>query len=211
MAADPVTSERIYALLKADLMSGVYSPGEVLVERRIASDFGISISPVRACAYRLVGERMLELNVGGGFRVPEVTEAGLRDLYFWHGQLVRNSVNAGDQFAMERGLQSAVHSSFADTAAMARGLFERIAIRSANAEILAAIRSAGERLHVARLRESSVMPGIDDELAAVQTLTEEGSGHDLLRAMWAYHRRRLRRIPELVAAVHRPLDRNLSS
>jgi hypothetical protein len=211
MAADPVTSERIYALLKADLMNGSYRPGEVLVERRIASDFGISITPVRACAYRLVGERMLELNTGGGFRVPHVTESALRELYFWHGQLVRNAVNAADQLPTERRPLIVGPSVFANSAAMAKGLFDRIAIRSGNGEILAAIRSAGARLHVSRLCEGSVMPGVEDELAAVQTLTEAGSGSDLLRAMWAYHRRRLRRIPDLVAAVHRPLEKNPSS
>jgi len=205
MAADPVTSERIYALIKADLMNGVYLPGEVLVERRIAAEFAISISPVRACAYRLVGERLLELNAGGGFRVPNVTESALRDLYFWHGQLVRSAVNAGSQIAATDRPPIVGPSVFGNTAAMARGIFERIAIRSANVEILAAVRSAGERLHAARLREDGVIPGVEDELAAVQAVTEGGCGPDLLRAMWAYHRRRLRRIPELVAAVRAPL------
>lgn len=211
MAADPVTSERIYALLKADLMGGAYLPGEVLVERRIAADFAISITPVRACAYRLVGERMLEFNMGGGFRVPRVTETALRDLYFWHGQLVRSAVNAGDQLPAERRPTIVGPSVFGSTAAMAKALFERIAIRSGNAEILAAIRSAGERLHAARLREGWVMTGVENELAAVQALTELGSGQDLLRLLWAYHRRRLRRIPDLVAAVHRPLQGSPSS
>ncbi|MBV1687721.1 GntR family transcriptional regulator [Novosphingobium sp. G106] len=207
MAADPVTSERIYASLKREVMSGVFAPSEVLVERRIAADFGVSITPVRAAAHRLVGERMLGLNAGGGFRIPEVTEGSLRELYFWHGQLVRNAVSTGDQIPLDRRPLIMGPTVFTDTAAMTRGLFERIAIRSANGEILAAIRSAGERLHGARLRESWVMPGIEDELAEVQALTEQGSGQDLLRALWAYHRRRLRRISELVAALHLPLGR----
>lgn len=207
MAADPVTSERIYASLKRELMNGGFTPGEVMVERRLAADFGVSITPVRAAAHRLVGERMLELNAGGGFRIPEVTEASLRELYFWHGQLVRNAVSTGAQIPVDLRPLIVGPTVFTNTAAMARGLFERIAIRSANSEILAAIRSAGERLHGARLREGAVIPGVDEELAGVQALTEAGSGQDLLRVLWAYHRRRLRRIPELVAALHRPLGR----
>lgn len=211
MAPEQITSERIYARLKADLMGGLYLPGEILVERRIAEAFGVSISPVRAGAYRLVGERMLEFNAGGGFRLPEVTEAGLRDLYFWHGQLIRNAVAARDQFASAEISEPPSPPLEPGTAAAAKAVFDRLALRSASSEVVLAVRAAGERLHAVRLRESGVLSATAEELAEVEALTDRGSSQDLLRLMWAYHRRRLRRIPELVTATHRPVPHTQSA
>jgi DNA-binding FadR family transcriptional regulator len=207
MAPEPVTSDRIYALFKREVMDGAYLPGEILIERRIADQFGVSISPIRGCAFRLVGERMLELNRGGGFRVPKICETALRDLYFWHGQLVRSAVTAREQqpaLARDEPWGSAISLDFAS---QTKATFEQLAARSANGEIIAAIRSAGERLHAVRLREHTVLTGLAEELEAVGAVTETGSDQDLLRLVWAYHRRRLRRISELVTAMHRPLQR----
>src|SRR3546814_1586165 len=41
----------------------------------------------------LVGERLLALHAGGGYEIPDIGVVELRDLYFWHGQLVRSALN----------------------------------------------------------------------------------------------------------------------
>ncbi|MCF8710026.1 GntR family transcriptional regulator [Rhizorhapis sp. SPR117] len=205
MSSDPVTTTRIYEQLKADIIGGRFPPRTRLVERALAVEYGVSISPVRSAAYCLVGEKLLKLHPGGGFDVPDITEDGLRDLYFWHGQLLRNALHVGKRAAPERpreefeSLTNLIAA--AAIAAAAANLFSHIAGHSPNAQHRSAILAAGERLHVVRLREPLVLGGVADELGAVQALTVTGRTSDLMTAIWAYHRRRLRRVTDLVAAV----------
>src|SRR3546814_746125 len=72
---------------------------------------------------------------------------------------------------------------------------------SSNGELSRAIASAGERLNVARLREPGVLNSTAGELLAVQTLTAQGRWSDLVSAIWAYHRRRQRRVEEIAVAI----------
>src|SRR3546814_275806 len=83
-------------------------------------------------------------------------------------------------------------------------LFSAIAAVSSSSELACAVASAGERLSVARLREPAVLNGVADELRAVQALTVRGRWSDLVRSIWAYHRRRQRRVAEIAAAIGSP-------
>lgn len=210
MSPEPITTERIHGQLKADVMSGRYAPRSEIVIAAIAEEYGVSISPVRASAQRLVGERLLGIHASGGFIIPDITERGVRDLYFWHGQLVRIALNA-HALKMRRpgGFQDALHhkdlgadlSHPPAIAGAAAALFYRLVSRSANAEHVRAVAAAGERLHLVRLREAEVLPDAAQELQAVQAVTASGSGSDQINVVRAYHRRRLRRVKSLVAAA----------
>lgn len=214
MSPEPVTTERIYARLKADVIGGRYPPRSELVVSAIADEFGVSISPVRDSAQRMVGELLLEPHPGGGFAIPDITEQGLRDLYFWHGQLLRNALNTAFKGASRPLVFTTIDrldtSNPHATASTAAALFAWLGYRSRNGEHKRAIAAAGERLHAVRLKESVVLPDSGDELRAVATLTASGSVSDLIKAVWAYHRRRLRRIRGLVIAVGGTLDKSVS-
>jgi len=83
------TFDRTYPLIKSQLLSGAWRPGERIDVALLSKDFSASAIPVREVLQRLVGERLLELVPGGGFAVPDLGEKALWDLYAWHGQLVR--------------------------------------------------------------------------------------------------------------------------
>jgi hypothetical protein len=215
MSADPVTTTRVYEQLKADIIGGRFPPRTLLVERALASEYGVSISPVRSAAYWLVGEKLLELHPGGGFHVPDITEDDLRDLYFWHGQLLRNALHAGRRAAPERPRKEFEGvtdlATPATMTATTANLFAHIARHSPIAQHRSAILAAGERLHVVRLKEPLVIGGVSEELNTVQALTASGRTSDLMTAIWAYHRRRLRRVADLVTAVGGTVQDGLSS
>ena len=72
--------EPTYQRLKRALMEGTWANGAKLEAMRLADDFGVSMTPVRDSLNQLVGEGLVDLTPGDGFRVPVLTEQGLRDV-----------------------------------------------------------------------------------------------------------------------------------
>ena len=54
------TTDRIYHLLKAQIMRGLKRPGERLDPVWLAADLSASATPVRDALHQLLGERMVE-------------------------------------------------------------------------------------------------------------------------------------------------------
>ncbi|CAM8668291.1 GntR family transcriptional regulator [Sphingobium cupriresistens] len=197
MSPEPVTADRIYRRLKQDVLDGILKPGTPLVVQALADHYGVSISPVRDSAHQLVGEQLLASNQGGGFVVPLVTADMLRDLYTWHGYLVRHALKArapaqGDLVpveALER--HGPLHPRQLRDAASS--LFSFIGSRPKNAVHSRAIMMAGDRLAIARLHEPLVFDNVQEELLSIWNLTKIGRDAAIREAIWAYHRRRIRR------------------
>src|SRR5438128_1521196 len=83
------TFERVYRALKDELLRGDHRPGDPLEPRHIGERLFASITPVRDALHRLAGERLIEASPHDGFRVPLMTEHGLRDLYRWQELLAQ--------------------------------------------------------------------------------------------------------------------------
>ena len=86
------TFERVYRTLKDQLGSGRFAAGEHLEPAALSQDLHASITPVRDALHRLVGEALVEAPRGDGFRMPLITEAGLRHLYRWNAALLNLAV-----------------------------------------------------------------------------------------------------------------------
>jgi DNA-binding GntR family transcriptional regulator len=202
MSPEPVLAERAYLLLKADIMAGRFASGSIINERALAAEYGVSVSPLRDAAQRLVGEHMLEIAFGGGYRLPTITTDALRDLYRWHGHLVRLILKA-NRLAIDFDAKSYARTEVDGQAiaTAATNLFGAIAQASGDHEHRRALRSATERLHVVRLVEVRVLPNLVEELRAVGIATISGRGPDRFEALWAYHRRRIRRVGRIWEAI----------
>ncbi|WP_248579873.1 GntR family transcriptional regulator [Nocardioides sp. InS609-2] len=72
--------EDIVEALRAALISGSMRPGEVYSAPALASDFGVSATPVREAMLELVREDMVEVLPNKGFRVRRPTDAELDEL-----------------------------------------------------------------------------------------------------------------------------------
>jgi hypothetical protein len=197
MAPEPLTAERIYRRLKADILDGLFLPGTQLIVQNTADAYGVSISPVRDCAHRLVGERLLELNHGGGFSVPQLSAHALRDLYVWHGYLARHALKAKATGEEDPGPMAMVERGGPHHPTIIRDatawLFGRIGARPGNQAHLTSILTAGDMLSVARLHEYEVLSNVEGELIGIWKLINAGRDADIREAIWAYHRRRIRR------------------
>ena len=75
-------STQISALLRDEILSGVFEPGAQLNEMQIALGFGVSRGPLREAMQRLIQEGLLRSEPNRGVFVPELCEEELRDVFF---------------------------------------------------------------------------------------------------------------------------------
>lgn len=185
--------EPTYQDLKRGLMQGRWRPGERLEALRLADEFGVSMTPVRDCLNRLVGEALVDMKPGDGFRVPRISEKMLRDMFDVNAALLDIAL----QDPIHVGELTHVKQSVEDYAGRVAALFDIIAHRSANAALMEIVRSLGDRMHAVRRWEPKLFADCFNELEELERhLTDNSS--DLNIAMRIYHDRRLGSIPELV-------------
>lgn len=185
--------ERSYGALKALLRDGAFPPGHRLEANRIADDVGVSMTPVRDALNRLVGERLVDSSSGDGFHVPRFTEGDLRDLYEWHSALIILATQTTRILPNAMQMQEALAGE--SLAEVTSACFALMADATPNAELRAAIHSAGDRLHPYRRLEGSVLEPVRGEL---EEMLAQGTGQR--QAIRRYHAARMRTVPALVRA-----------
>lgn len=79
---DPVGAahDRVYRTLRARIMHGEIAPGEALTLRGIGKEFGVSMTPAREAARRLVAEGALFLSSSGRISTPELSNERIEEL-----------------------------------------------------------------------------------------------------------------------------------
>lgn len=81
------TSEAIYHTLREAVLDGVLSPGERLSENDLASELGVSRTPIREALLRLESERLIWRPSGRSAVVSRLTEEEILDIYSVRGTL----------------------------------------------------------------------------------------------------------------------------
>ena len=196
------TFDRVYLALKEQLTSGRFAPGDHLEPAALGEELNASITPVRDALHRLVGERIVEAPRSDGFRVPMVTELALRQLYGWQADLLRLTV-ASHRPEVREEVPSR-HSLGDGTNPTAAELFVELGRASGNGELLAALANACDRLGPVCLLEARFIPDLEEELEKFRRLIRADDLGAVRPAITAYHRRRDRIVPQLVAALQRP-------
>ena len=186
------TFERVYIALRAALTSGELRPGDPLEPMVLGSDLAASITPVRDALHRLVGERLVEAPRNDGFRVPMLTEACLRHLYGWNLELLLLALRGARRLSAP-----AADTELPDIAALALA----VARQHPNPELAASVAQLNARVAAARAREQALLPDIETELAQIRSSFEHADRAGLRRGLLAYHRRRVRVVPQLVEAL----------
>ncbi|HEY9553146.1 GntR family transcriptional regulator [Allosphingosinicella sp.] len=202
-----LTSERVYEGLRQRILDREFRPGDRLDPSALAEVLNSSVTPVRDALHNLTGAGLVETRTSEGFHLPHIDEPGLQDLYAWNAEILSlalRSRRAADEPAGCRSkLDDLLAAAGGDAAAASAELFARIAERSSNIEHHRAVRSANDRLHAARLAESRVLAGIEEELADLCEAAGEGAAAKLRKLITAYHRRRRRAAAEIVRSLYR--------
>lgn len=191
--------ERVYRSIKAELLRGAYRPGETLEPRLLAERYFASVTPIRDALHRLAGERLVEASPHDGFRVPLMTENGLRDLYAWQEQLALLAVR------LARPREQAPLTFSGTEVERARNLFTKLAARTGAAELEAATAQACDRLEPVRHAEAQLLADLDEELSMLEQLLARQAGQDFKTQLTRYRSRRLRLVPHLITALHHGL------
>jgi len=102
----------LYASLRADLISGRFTPGERLRISSIRQKYNVGLSPVREALNRLAVEGFVTQSDHRGFSVAEVSRADLLDLIrvrlSFNETALRESIENGDE-AWEESVAIALH------------------------------------------------------------------------------------------------------
>ena len=128
---DAQLAGRVHAALKDAIVSGRVPPNARLVQERIASEMGVSRTPVREALHLLEREGLVQLLPRRGAIVHGLTFADVRDLY--------ETRLAIEPFAAERGCERATDAE--------RATVERLAAATSNVRNVRAAFSVNRDFH----------------------------------------------------------------
>lgn len=79
-AQSQAAHDRVYRALRLQIMYGELAPGAALTLRGIGRQFGVSMTPAREAARRLVAEGALTLSASGRVTTPELSSERIEEL-----------------------------------------------------------------------------------------------------------------------------------
>lgn len=199
-------TERLSDEIRLALQNGRYAPGEHIDPAALARRFGISLTPVRSALQGLAGEGVIEFRTRDGFYVPLFTDRQLREWYdcmerrlHWACDILSASADPApaqlDLSDLDEGNELATRT---------RHLFERIAFETDHHLLQQLVRQANAQLGPIRRAERGFIDDAFDELAELYLHWETRDTAALKTALSAYHDRRRRLVPRLVALIGRP-------
>lgn len=196
----PGTFERVYAAIKNQLRIGAFRPGERLEPAALSGQLNSSVTPIRDALHRLTGERLVEAPRHEGFRVPLVTESMLRHLYAWHLDLLLLATARRHWRPVSvEGTEDATAFALASQLDRQNALFLKLAEAGGNPEHLLALRALIERMEPYQRFEDELLDAVQKETENIAVAISAGDRKSLRRSLIAYHRRRARLVPELIA------------
>lgn len=196
------TFERVYAAIRDQLRKGMYRPGERLEPAAFADRLNASVTPIRDALHRLTGERLVDAPRHEGFRVPLVTETMLRHLYAWHLDLLllATARRHWGPVSVDNGADARTLAK-SSTLDRQNALFLRLAEAGGNPEHLLALRTLIDRMEPYQRFEDEMLDAVQAETEAIAAAISAGDRSAVRKTLVAYHRRRARLVPELIAKM----------
>lgn len=197
--------EPTYRRLKRAVMDGTWPGGTRLEAQRLADELGVSMTPVRDSLNQLVGEGLVDLTPGEGFRVPVLTEQGLRDTLNVNAALLETATDS-DWTLPKNAVGEEHQTDYSDRLAAA---FSTLATGSSNRFLADTINRISDRLHFVRNREPDVLPRAGQALAQIEASLRK-SRADRQQAVRRYHRECEEVVPQLVNCLSSFAERSPS-
>lgn len=199
MAGRLSITESMYRTLMERALAGAFSPGARIDVNEIAEADGVSPTPVRNALNRLVGAGLLVSHSNEGFFAPILSEQDLRELYDSCAALLGLAIARAEIAPPPK--PAPIHSAHGDGAIEQRteAALRDIMQLCANTQLCAALDNIALRLRPVRAHESEVIVNGAAELRRILRAYEARDFTELDRLIGAYHRRRIRLAPKLLA------------
>ena len=197
MSADHGLNERAYARLQNDLVEGRLLPGRDQLGQ-LADRYGMSVTPIREAVLRLVGETLIDMPTAGGFKIHALDEPAVRQLYALSQYMMLSAVSCQSAALVDHSLEN---EPVAGASPPIERLADSLAKGTRNIFLLFFVRNLNDHMRRIRRAEEGKLSGLDREFAALLGQFEHGSRQSIRRSVIAYHRRRLRNLPEIMGAL----------
>jgi DNA-binding GntR family transcriptional regulator len=201
-ANDPITQERVYRALKAEYLAGRYHAGERLDIQDIADRHGSSKTPVREAACRLMGERLVEPDSAGGFRVAIAAPQELIHLYAWNAHLLLCLTQRIKRSVLSQTLAQFSPDEIGETpvaiAKLTGSVFLALAASTGNPEAAATVSQINERLFYPRVDGAANVSEAAKELRTMTNSDVVDVHKSIHRRIESYHERRIAHQQEII-------------
>lgn len=188
---------RIYATLKRQVVIGAFVPGARLDPARLQDDLGASTMPIRDALQRLTGEGLIENPQNEGFRVVQLSESAIRDLYEWCADLVHICLAKPDHHADPKP-ESHDGPGYAEEVTK---LLLRIAWLSQNSERRRAMTNACERSFVLRMIEERLVDEPDASITSMKIALDQRDWGGVRKLYDQFHAARIELLPSIAAGM----------
>jgi DNA-binding GntR family transcriptional regulator len=74
-------ADKVYSLMRQDIVSGVFRPGERIHEKRLATQMGVSRTPIREALLRLEAEGVVVCTARRSYNVRVLSVDDVREIY----------------------------------------------------------------------------------------------------------------------------------
>lgn len=191
-APDPVTHDRVYRAIRADILAGRLEPTAKLAGSALAKAYSSSLTPVREAMYRLVGEGLIAMG-HGGFHVVAIDYASLIDVLDFSQKLLVVGVqrHAGSIANSPFQPHGPGFPSASQAVAMLDYAFSTLFQATGNSAIVQWGQTANERLHSLRLAQCLVSRRALREAVSILELVSRGERARLGRQILSHHRRHI--------------------
>ncbi|MBI3438404.1 MAG: GntR family transcriptional regulator [Proteobacteria bacterium] len=195
MALDLRPGERVYQEIKQAILSGEFALLERLDIDRLASQLGVSATPVRYALAILASERLVRVQASRTYHVVFWSERDLRALYEFRQGL---ALWTADAYEPAPSTAAFVKNGSYVSAYLA--VMKNLET-SANPELRRAARAADDRLHAALRAEAEALPDASSDLIRIAAALPKG-GRPLKAALRKHFRRRIGQCASIRSAAH---------
>jgi len=195
--------EIVYSVIKAELLSGRFFPGQRIDVSSLADSCNVSKTPVRMVLNRLVGEEIVSATPHEGFSIPRLTEQKLRDLYSFTQAILLLSLETQPLDPQEDLPVQTACLDDVDTVSCTEQLFCDVTSLTGNAEFKRAIARTNDRLRPIRRLPKPNPTDARLEVLNLKRAWNEGDREALRDQILAYHRLRFTYIPQQITQAYR--------
>lgn len=190
----------VLAHLRAQIRNGAFKAGAPLLVADLATQLGVSQTPVREALAYLAGEGLIDGRQGQlrGYQVWRTEPDSLSDLLRLHQAQVFLGLAGAAAGTSATIMPIEVASDEVGLADLAESIFGTWVGQGAAGPLRRAHRLVADRLRLTRLREGAVLDSVGAELAA---LVSAAPGAEAASRIRAYHRRRLTAAARLSALL----------